>query len=241
MDYADIHNHLVPGVDDGSRNEEMSVRLLHQAAAEGITLMIATPHNYPGHSEQKIPLVKERFERLQELANIETPQIRLYLGNEVFYRDRIADDLEEGLALPLADTRYVLTEFHPAESRENVFKGLRRLTEGGWRPVIAHVERIEVFNGDTAALQNLRDMGALLQVNTHTMTGGFFDRRSKFWRTMAAQGLISFLGSDAHHPERRPVMMKAAITKLSKNMTADRLARLAWENAAALVAGERVQ
>ena len=233
--FADIHSHLVPGVDDGSRDEAMSKALLAQAEAEGIRLLIATPHNYPDHSEDSIDKVKERFELLQELGNECQSPIELYLGNEVYYRDAIIEDLDSGRALTMAGTRYVLTEFHPGDSQDRVMRGIRRVIEGHCRPIVAHVERIEAFAGDVQALSYLRDMGARLQVNAHTMTGGLFDRRSRFWRNMAAEGLISFLGSDAHHPVHRPVIMREAYLKLKKSMAEEQLAKLFFENARSVV------
>ena len=233
---ADIHSHLVPGVDDGSKDAEMSRALLRQAAGEGIRVMIITPHNYPGRSEGKIPLIKERFELLKELARTESPDILLYLGNEVFYRDSIVEDLKAEKALSLAGTDYVLTEFHPDERRERVLAGVRRVTEGGYRPVIAHVERIASLDRDEAALMELRDMGALLQVNTETLTGGLFDRRSKWWQKTAAAGVIQFLGSDAHDPVRRPVRMKDALARLRKAMDEKAFTRLAEGNVQDLLA-----
>ena len=238
--FADIHNHLIPGVDDGSADERMSAALLRQAVSEGITLMIATPHNYPDHSEKKISLVRERFRLLTELARTEAPDMKLYLGNEIYYRDRIIEDIEEERALTLAGTGYVLTEFHPGESKDRVFRGIRRITEGGYRPVVAHVERIEAFSGDESALRYLRDMGARLQVNTRPLTGGLLDRRSRFLRKMAAGGLISFLGSDAHHPAHRPVVMREAAEKLKKTMNEEQLDRLLYGNALNMINGGRV-
>ena len=232
---ADIHCHLVPGVDDGSRDEDMSRELLHQAVEEGIILMITTPHNYPGRSEEKIPQLKERFGLLKTLAEEEAPGLSLYLGNEVFYRDSIVEDLQEERALTLAGTDYVLVEFHPGERGEKVFFGIRRLVEGGYRPVIAHVERIACFYKEERALQELRETGAFLQVNTHTLTGGLFDRRSAWWVRMCAAGHIHFLGSDAHHPADRPVSMQAALHRLQKAMDPEKFARLSEGNAQTLL------
>ena len=229
--FADIHSHLVPGVDDGSRDEAMSRALLEQAEAEGIRLLIATPHNYPDHSEDSIGKVKAQFELLKELNKTIHSPLQLYLGNEVYYRDAIIEDLEEGRALTMAGTRYVITEFHPGDSQDRVMRGIRRVISGHYRPIIAHVERIEAFSGDPQALSYLKDMGARLQVNARTMTGGLLDRRSRFWRNMAAEGLITFLGSDAHHPAHRPVIMREAYLKLKKTMDEAQLGRLFYENA----------
>lgn len=241
MIYSDIHSHLVPGVDDGARDEAMSTALLRQAAAEGIGLMIVTPHNYPDHSEKRVGLMKERFRRLREIAAEETPGIELFLGNEVFYRDCIIEDLEEGRALSMAGTHWVLTEFHPWGTADQVTRGVRRIVEGGYRPIIAHVERIEAFDGDIGALEELREMGARLQVNSGTLMGGMFDRRSKYWRRMCQEGLISFLGSDAHHPQNRPVRMREAAKKLSKIMDSDTYTDLCMENARRVLSDERIR
>ena len=62
MGYFDIHSHLVPGVDDGSQDEEMSRALLRQAQSEGIGTMIITPHNYPGRSEGKFQISNLGFQ-----------------------------------------------------------------------------------------------------------------------------------------------------------------------------------
>ncbi len=98
--YTDIHMHIMPGVDDGSENLDMSMKMLAMARGEGIRTIFATPHYDTGSDYiNTFESVDQQYNMLREKANIEFPDIRIYRGNEIYYEDRcIANWIEKALA-----------------------------------------------------------------------------------------------------------------------------------------------
>lgn len=109
----DIHSHILPLVDDGAESVEMALLMLKKAAEEGIEKIILTPHQKPDRRCVTPEGILRRMEELQELAGKEKIPVRLYPGNEIFYRHGLAELLDKGKIRTMADSRYVLIEFCP--------------------------------------------------------------------------------------------------------------------------------
>ena len=102
---VDVHAHILPGVDDGSGSMEESLKMLEMAAAEGIGAVVATPH----YSHRRgITGYQELIQELRQRVQQKLPSFQLYLGQETYYKEELLRDLENGRALPLNGSRYVL-------------------------------------------------------------------------------------------------------------------------------------
>ena len=135
-----------------------------------------------------------------------------------------------GHILTMADSRYLLVEFYPEERYRIVYQGLKELVEAGYRPIIAHMERVEALFAKEENIREIIKLGALIQVNARSLTGGIFDRRSARLRKLIENGMVHFLGSDCHNMDSRPPMMKDAVEKLYKKLPEDSLRRMLYEN-----------
>ena len=228
--YLDLPSHILPGVDDGSADWDMTMRMLVTAYRQGVRHIVATPHNYPGNkkqdNEQIRALVREANERAKEIAF----DFEVLSGNEIMYRSGIAEEISAGHILTMADSRYLLVEFYPEERYRIVYQGLKELVEAGYRPIIAHMERVEALFAKEENIREIIKLGALIQVNARSLTGGIFDRRSARLRKLIENGMVHFLGSDCHNMDSRPPMMKDAVEKLYKKLPEDSLRRMLYEN-----------
>lgn len=211
MSYIDIHSHLLPGIDDGARNLEMSLQMLRTAQKEGIAEIIVTPHNKPArHSagKQKISsLIKELNERMQEEGIV----IKLHMGNELYYRSGLAEELMEGKGLTMAGSEYVLTEFSPMDDYDYIRNGIYSLTAGGYRPILAHVERYAKIRGRLDRVEELIKMGCYLQANAESILGNLGFQTKLFTKMLLKERLLHFVATDAHDmTARSPKMHKCA-------------------------------
>ena len=111
--FIDLYTHILPGLDDGARNIEESKEMLRQAWKEGIREIIATPHFFgalKSASKEKIEESIFAVERaMAELGFF----IKLYPGNEIYYRSEVEDLVEQGMVNTMAGSHYVLIEFDP--------------------------------------------------------------------------------------------------------------------------------
>lgn len=228
--YLDLHSHILPGVDDGSKDWKMTVQMLHMAYRQGVRRMVATPHNYPGPHKQDNGRIRSLVEEADRRAKQIAPDFQVFSGNEILYRRGIADEIEKGHILTLADSKYLLVEFLPGEQYDRIYQGLRELIEEGYIPVIAHMERVQVLFNHEAKIRELIEMGSLIQVNSESLAGGMFDRRAARLRRLVGDGMVHFLGSDCHNPAERPPMMKDCVEKLYQKLPETCIDQLLYEN-----------
>lgn len=227
--YLDIHTHILPGIDDGSRNWEETRQMLSMAYGQGVRTIIATPHNYPGHRQDNQQIL-DLCARADEMAKELDPGMQVLSGNEIFYREGISRGIEKGRILTLAGSRYLLVEFHPDSSERQTLSGIRELTEEGFVPVIAHVERVRALLGNKIARQQALELGCYFQANSQSLLGGRFAPGARKLCRMIEEKEIHFLGSDCHNTKERMPVMEDAVKKLEKRISAERLNRLIKDN-----------
>lgn len=211
MGYIDMHSHILPNMDDGSRSPRQSLSMLRIACEQGIDLMIATPHNMPGKGCPDAELVYASASGLAEQAARENLPVRILCGTEYYYREEILRLLEEEKGVTLGNSDCVLVEFDPMVDRTYFRNAVRDILETGYRPVIAHVERYGKVPEDTAMLHDLKKLGTLFQVNAMSVTGENGWQIRKTTRRLLKDGVADFVATDAHSDGRRaPYIAKCA-------------------------------
>ena len=228
--YLDFHSHILPGVDDGSKSIEMTEQMLELAYAQGVRTMVATPHNYPGDKKQNNSQMKQLYKQVAELAKKQHPDMKILLGNEVFYRESMLEEIKEQHILTMGDSRYLLVEFSPHEHYARIYQGIKELIDAGYYPVIAHIERVHCLFDDEKNISELVEMGCYMQANCEDFMGGFLDRSAFKLRSLLQSGWIHFLGSDCHNITSRPPLMSDCIERLYKKMPKDVVNRVIYDN-----------
>lgn len=138
----DVHAHILPGIDDGSRDWDESRRLLEESYRQGIRYIIATPH----YSRRGLPSdIYDLSEKLKEEARKIAPDFQIGLGQETYYHEGLIENLKNGRALTLDGSQYVLVEFEPQVPYMKMYQAVRKLTMARYIPIIAHVEEHEAF------------------------------------------------------------------------------------------------
>ena len=203
MRYIDIQSHLLPGIDDGAKNLEMSMEMFHIAAGNGIGQMILTPHNKPMHKNAGPAKIESMIQQLRECLKKEKIDIQLHAGNELYYRSDVLEELDEGKALTMAGSGYVLTEFGPMDDYEYIRRGIYKIMAGGYRPILAHVERYGSVCAKAERVEDLIAMGCYIQVNAGSIMGQYGFQTKVLTRRLLKQRLVHFVATDAHNTEKR--------------------------------------
>lgn len=232
----DIHHHCLPGVDDGPRDWQESVDLCRMAAAEGIEVIVATPHVLRGlWNPTSIDTLSGLVATLREKIG-ERPA--LMLGAECFFNHDIAGALRDGTAIPLAGSRFVLIEFAANAIPPLVERALYQIQLDGWTPVIAHPERNAVFQSRPELLASLIRLGAKAQVTATSFTGEFGGKAEKAARGWLRQELIHFVATDAHNVKRRPPSLQACVRVITEIAGENVMKWLTVENPRAMLDGK---
>ena len=205
MTLFDIHCHILPGVDDGSRDMESSLDMLRIAYEEGTRQIILTPHYMLGRNSYTYAELDERFEALKKAAEEsgEFPELVLYLGNEILYEEGIATKLRAGDIHTMNGTRYILVEYNIRTPFSEIKHSIEEMVQARYIPIIAHVERFQALEGHLERIEELIGMGAYLQMNISSVEGGFLNENKGWCRKLIKKGYISFLGTDAHNSDSR--------------------------------------
>jgi len=207
---VDLHCHLLPGLDDGAATWDDALAMARMAAGDGVSTVVATPHQAGGAGRISGRMIRDRVEQLQELIGRHDVPLQVLPGAEIRVEPELVDDLRCGELLTLADRgRHVLLEMP-----HDVYLPVDRLLSGlgalGVVGILAHPERNSGIIAQRDALFPLVEAGCLLQVTAGSLVGRFGARVQKFARWLVGQGLVHFVGSDAHGPgSRRPLLRYA--------------------------------
>lgn len=220
----DIHCHLLYGVDDGAATIEESARMLQLAKQQGITAIILTPHYRHGMFAHPNETIAANFSKLQPLAA--QLGVALALGTEYHVNSQIGEALQSGRCRTLAGSGYVLSEY----SHDSEFAYLTQMTgellRRGYVPVIAHVERYACLVQKPARVEELRRLGAWIQVNADAVLGLEGHASGRFCKKLLAKGCVDVIASDSHGADRRACHLMQCRDYLNRKFdvgTADRL------------------
>ena len=237
--YFDMHCHILPGVDDGSKNMEMSLKMLEMEYRQGVRNIVLTPHCFAGRTQPE--LIKVRYDELVDQAKEQFPKLQLYLGNELMYSDTIVEELTDKNAYTINGTNYVLVEFYTDLSWKQLGTAMRRIGSEGYRPILAHMERYECLVRHTDRVDELISQGVVMQMNCESVTGGLFDRQAADCRKLIESGRIHLLGTDAHRTDWRAPNFADALRVLTKKIKDEELLqRILLENPKKILEGASV-
>lgn len=214
----DIHSHIISGIDDGSKNTEMTIKMLEMAEESGTTDIVATPHFMRGRFEVTYKEVIDEVENLKKLAKENSININIYSGQEVYYSRNILEYYNQGMIGTINNTRYMLIEFPMLEFNiEEAINTLYELQIRGIVPIIAHPERYKKFIKNPSQINLLIKEGMLFQVNAGSINGDFGRDVKKTAIKYLNNNIYSFIGSDAHRDKGRNTDIKNVIEILECN------------------------
>jgi tyrosine-protein phosphatase YwqE len=234
---VDLHMHVVPSYDDGAETMEEALEMLKLAESQGVTDVFCTSHN--GYSKEDGEQYRASFGLLGKAARDANISIRLHRGCEVRcaaeYMNDIVYGLDNGIFATLGNSKYVLTELYPDAKPSEALSVIKALTEHGYKPIIAHMERN--YNITSVMVNLLIQSGALIQVNAHSfveeMGVGIRDRARELLRNQ----YVHFIGSDAHRMDYRPPHIAAGVQYIFENSDAEYAAQIINGNISLLLQG----
>ena len=200
----DLHSHILPGIDDGASDLNVSLEMARIAVANGVTVQACTPHILPGVYNNFGSQIRLATLELQRHLDERGIPLRLVTGADAHVVPNMAGGLDSGAILSLADTRYVLVEppHHVAPPRLEYF--FFDLLAAGYVPILTHPERLSWIETHYAKFVQLFRAGVWMQVTSASLTGAF-GRRPRYWaERMLSEALVQILATDAHGARRRP-------------------------------------
>lgn len=210
----DFHSHILPGIDDGSRSVEESVAILDMMAADGVTVVAATPHFYCTQNSIDTFLKKrnDAYERLRPHLKPEHP--RIILGAEVLY-DHVLAGNEQLAKLALEGTDFVLFEMPYRQLSHDIIDDVEMISGSmDVKLMIAHIERYLHFTS-YKELTELMSLDVIGQMNAKSLMS-FSSRRNCI--KLIKDGFVQVLGTDFHRTNSGHVVLGEAEKILEKKV-----------------------
>ena len=240
MVMVDLHCHLLPGIDDGSKSMEITLRMAREATENGVTHALLTPHHMNGHYINHKQDVIRRTKEFQEQINSHNIPLTVFPGQEVRINGQLLEALDKDDIL-FADTagKYMMLEFPdddvPHYTNQMIFDLQRR----GITPVIVHPERNTKIMAEPNLLYQLLEKGCLSQITASSYVGTFGKKVENFSCQLIEAGQGYVFASDAHDLPGRKYEMRQAFSKMAHDYGNDLVYRYA-NNARAIINGDNV-
>lgn len=216
---VDIHCHCLPGVDDGPATPAESLELCRALVADGITAIIATPHQF-GRYDRRNPgkNIREGVAKLNlSLAEQKIP-LKVFPGADVRVDERIPALLQSREVVTLADAgRHLLLEL-PHDSYIDPLMLIRMLAAQNIQGIVSHPERHpSIAKRPELVLPWLR-AGAVLQITAGSLLGEFGSSAEQTAWDLLGNGLVAIVATDAHDTSSRPPRLTRALEQIELHM-----------------------
>lgn len=243
----DLHVHILPGIDDGSKDLAESLRMCRLAYADGIHTLVATPHLNPGlyHSSKETILAKvaELNQNLQnQLSAAQGPEkidLKILPGADIHLSFFLRPNFSwQDIIFINEHHKYFLLELPDYFLVDPVKKFIASFRERGLVPIISHPERISLLQKNSQILADLIRLGALSQITAMSITGFFGQKAKEAAFFLLRQNLAHLLASDAHSSKSRPPILSKALAEISIHIGPEKAWRMVHDLPLAIVSGE---
>ena len=239
----DIHNHIIPAVDDGAKSLEIALDMVRAAIAQGVEHLVLTPHLYEpdimrgtGNWAEKIVCGQAKLLSAIKQAGLE---IKINVAAEVRYQDWLDKILEE--LDVLIGGKYLLLEFSFNFVPNRIEERIYGLISRGIIPILAHPERIVPWQNSPGQVINLIRLGCLSQIDLGSVLNMLGRSSEKLARMLLDNQAVHLVGSDSHNLTSRPLLAESGFKWLYDNYGQGLADKLLVENPGKIVRGEEVE
>ena len=220
---VDFHSHILPGIDDGTKNVEESVQILDMMSKTGVDVVYCTPHFYP-HKQSAEDFIRARQQAYGRLVtHLKPNHPKLKMGAEVLMsRSMLTRDVLE--KLKLEGTDFVLLEMPYIHFSQNIYDGVNDIADmSGVKVLIAHLERYLVANTEDEVAELMAGENVLGQINCTSLRKMSERRRCM---NFIKNGCVQALGTDYHRIERGYALMDEGVSILKRKLPRELFERL---------------
>ena len=229
----DVHNHLLPGLDDGARNMDEALAMARQAVDDGITHLVCTPHIRPGRYDNQPEGIHAALADFRAGLTDASIPLQVAAAAEMHFDLEIITQAQSA-SLPWLGQWHgkpvLLLEF----PHSYLPVGAERLTEWlvtrDFLPMIAHPERNRDFVNDLNRLEPFLDQGCLTQITASALTGQFGERVQTCAEALVDGDDVTCLASDAHNPTNRPCRLSESAAVVTRRFGPERAQALTRDN-----------
>lgn len=197
--FVDIHNHILPGIDDGAQDLEESMALIRGFGELGISQFVATPHILPPLYPNTPESIRGAHGLLMDhLMDHQLTHVAIEPAAEHMIDDSFEDRLEKGAFMPLRQ-KYLLVEMSYLQPPLNFEEAILQIAQKGLSPILAHPERYGFLHERYGQYRRYAEKGVLLQLNLLSLGSYYGHGVQKTAYRLLEDGLVDLVASDAHN------------------------------------------
>lgn len=236
----DFHSHILPNVDDGSKSVEETFELLEEARNARFEGVISTSHYMEEYYEVGVAERKVWINALAENLYKKNIDLKLYLGNEIYFTQNLINLLETGKATSINNSNYVLFEFPLNTKPMNMYDIIYDMLEYKLIPVLAHPERYSFVQKEPEIVYDLIQKGVLMQSNYGSILGRYGEKAELIVRKLLENNMVHFLGSDVHKPNTIYSRIGEALDIIKEIVGSEKLEELTTINPKLVLENRRI-
>lgn len=195
---VDMHSHLIPGIDDGSKSLEDSVQMIRKFVEMGYQKIITTPHVMSDFYRNTPEIILGGMEDVQQELKKQNIAIEFEAAAEYYLDENLPAKITDKSLLTFGDN-YVLFELPFMTEPPNFSSFIFDLQTNGYKPILAHPERYGFWHNDFEKYRDVKDRGVDLQLNILSLIGHYGPEAKKIAERLIDEGLVTFLASDCHN------------------------------------------
>lgn len=235
---VDLHCHVLPELDDGPSSLPESLALCRALLADGITTVVATPHQLGRYEGRNSPAaVRQATARLNEALAAESIALEVLPGGDVRVDERLPEWLQDDAVLTLGDAGHHLLIELPHETVVELQPLIESLSRQGTRVILSHPERNRCLARSPQLVLPWLSCGLLLQVTAGSLMGAFGSQAERMAWHLLEEGLATLVATDSHDLQLRRPCMTIARKAIAARLGEKKANELCWENPRQVLAG----
>lgn len=196
---TDLHSHLIPEIDDGSKSMTQSIEMIKELKNLGFKKLITTPHTMSHRFPNSKNDILRSFELLKEEVSKQNIDICLEVASEYYYDEHFFELIKNKELLTFGDS-YILFELSYTTPVFGIEQTIYELLKAGYKPVLAHPERYTYFSQNLEKYNQIKEAGLSFQINVNSTNNFYGKKAKKAVEYLINNGLVDFVGSDTHRP-----------------------------------------
>ncbi len=196
---TDMHSHLIPGIDDGSKSMEESIELVKRLAGYGLKKIITTPHIMSEYYRNTPEIIHMGLEDLRRALKHEAIEIEIEAAAEYYMDEIFLEKVKGGEKMLTFGDNYILVETGFINKPQMLLDIIFHLEMAGYKPILAHPERYQYLIMDKKLQEELFERKLLFQVNLLSFTGFYSKQVKDFGEMLVEKGVVALLGTDCHN------------------------------------------
>jgi len=214
---TDLHSHLIPAIDDGSKSMDQSIEMIKSLKSLGFKKLITTPHIMSHRFPNDKDIILNGLENLQEELLKQNIDMPIQAASEYYYDEHFIELIKKKDLLTFGDN-YVLFEFSYTTAPLGIEQTVYELLKADYKPILAHPERYTFFASRPEKYNKLKESGLSFQLNVNSTDSFYGSKAKSAAKYLVENGLVDFVGSDTHRPNYVEALQKSINSKIFKSI-----------------------